>query len=209
MKLEIIVSEVGYLKTNCYIVRDTETGKAFIVDPGYVDDKFEKKLEELSISGFDYILLTHGHFDHILGITEIQEKFGGKIVIHEDDEKFFTDSSLSLNNPGFFREKLPQKADITVIDGDEIPFAGSSIKTLHTPGHTGGSVCYILENNIFSGDTLFRESIGRTDFPTGSSEKIIASLWKLAEINGDYRVLPGHGEETTLDHERRCNPYLK
>lgn len=209
MKLEITTVQVGYLKTNCYIVRDTESNKAFIVDPGYADKKLKKALEELGITQLDYILLTHGHFDHILGISEIQSEFGGKVVISEIDERFFTDTDLSLVSPKFFVGKVPPVADLTVKDEDEIPFAACAIKVMHTPGHTAGSVCYLLENYIFSGDTLFRESAGRTDFPTGSSQQLISSLQRLAELKGNFKVLPGHEEETTLAWERRYNPFLK
>ena len=208
MNLEIRTVEVGFLPTNCYLVKDADTGCAFAVDPGFYEPSLETALRELGVEQLDYILLTHGHHDHILGLAELQEHFGGKIVIHEADAAFLTDDGLSLRSPAFAGLPRAKAADLTVRDGDALPFAGGAIRVLHTPGHTRGSVCYLLENNLFAGDTLFQSSVGRTDLPTGDTRQLLQSVRRLAALEGDYAVLPGHGPQTTLARERLYNPYF-
>ena len=208
MQLEIRICEVGFLPTNCYLVKDAETGESFAVDPGDYDDALAKTLREMGVERLKYILLTHGHHDHILGLQKLQDAFGGKIVMHESETAFLTDDSLSLRHPVFGSLPRAERADLTVRDGDTIPFAGGEIRVLHTPGHTRGSVCYLLDDYLFAGDTLFQESVGRTDLPTGNTRQLLQSVRRLAALDGDYTVYPGHGPQTTLSHERNYNPYL-
>ena len=208
MKLLLRCCEVGFLPTNCYLVKDTETGQCFAVDPGDYDSFLKTALRDMGIERLDYILLTHGHHDHILGLQKLQDAFGGKIVMHESETAFLTDDSLSLRHPLFGSSARMPAVDLTVRDGDEIPFADGAIRVLHTPGHTRGSVCYLLDTFLFAGDTLFCESVGRTDLPTGITQQLLQSVRRLAALDGDYTVLPGHGPQTTLSHERKCNPYL-
>lgn len=208
MELTIRVCEVGFLPTNCYLVKEKKSGRSFAVDPGWYDPSLEDALHQMKIERLDYILLTHGHHDHILGLAQLQRQFGGKIVMHESETPFLADDSLSLRHPAFGAVPRAEKADLPVKDGDTLPFAGGDILVLHTPGHTRGSVCYLLNNCLFSGDTLFSESVGRTDLPTGNTAQLLRSVRRLAALEGDFRVLPGHGPETTLSHERRQNPYL-
>lgn len=209
MSVEIKKTVLSVMETNCYLVTDCETGAAAVVDPGEYCDALCNMLKDAGIKKLEYILLTHGHFDHILAVKQLQESFGGKIVIHEADEKNFTDGSFSLSAMFSPNAQMPQKADITLKGGETMMLGKSEIKVIHTPGHTLGGVCYVVDNAIFSGDTLFCGSIGRSDFPGGDMMTLIRSVMRLAALEGDYRVLPGHESETTLENERKYNPYLR
>lgn len=209
MKLKVEGYPVGNMATNCYLVTDTQTDECFIVDPGTYDASLKKLLQSVKEGKLRYILLTHGHFDHIMGVFDVQKNYGGKIVIHEKDADCFTDEEKSLISNFGSGAKLPKKADILVKDGDTLPFADGRIEVMHTPGHTEGSVCYLIGDKIFSGDTLFYGSVGRTDFKSGSFEEIIKSVKRLASLEGDRKVYPGHNMLTTLDNERKHNVYLK
>ncbi len=209
MKLKVEGYPIGYMGTNCYLATDTETNFRFIVDPGENDPLLKRLMKDVKEGELCYILLTHGHFDHIMGVAEVQEHYGGKIVVHEKDADCFVDEEKSLISNFGSGAKLPKKADILVKDGDTLPFADGRIEVMHTPGHTEGSVCYLIEDKIFSGDTLFFNSVGRTDFKTGSPREIAKSLKRLAELEGDRKVYPGHNMLTTLDHERKYNIFLR
>lgn len=195
--------------TNCYLLLDNETKKAAVVDPGEYCVKLENFLKENAVAKIEYIFLTHGHFDHICGAKELAQKYDAKIVISKEDEICFKNSEISLCAYFGVSSSLPEKADITVCDGDSIVLGQTKIEVLETPGHTKGSVCYVFDDVIISGDTLFKESMGRTDFPTGSAVQILASLKKLCSLDGDYTVYCGHGQETTLSHERQNNPFCR
>jgi glyoxylase-like metal-dependent hydrolase (beta-lactamase superfamily II) len=155
------------------------------------------------------ILLTHGHFDHMGGAEEARAATGAEIYIHESDAHMLTSSSASLHAA---MSIMPFKAvtDYTAVRGDCCINDGDcSFRVLHTPGHTHGSVCYIVDDVIFSGDTLFCCSVGRTDFPGGDSQYMMNSMVRLRSLEGDYKVFPGHGESTTLEYERNNNPYMR
>ncbi len=196
----------GPLPTNCYMLTDESTGASAVIDPGFVNASLLKAVEEADVQA---ILLTHGHWDHIAGVAEIQKKTGAKLYIDAEDELFLTDSALNLSVELTGRPLPPLKADVTVSDGDVIPLGSLRIHVLHTPGHTIGSCCYVVEGAIFSGDTLFKMSAGRTDFPTGSYPQLLASLKRLCALAGDYHGYPGHEWETTLGFERKHNPVVE
>ena len=196
----------GPLPTNCYMLTDESTGASAVIDPGFVNASLLKAVEEADVQA---ILLTHGHWDHIAGVAEIQKKTGAKLYIDAEDELFLTDSALNLSVELTGRPLPPLKADVTVSDGDVIPLGSLRIHVLHTPGHTIGSCCYVVEGAIFSGDTLFKMSAGRTDFPTGSYPQLLASLKRLCALEGAYHVYPGHEWETTLGFERKHNPFVE
>lgn len=208
MQLLLSSCEVGFMPTDCYVGKDSASGQSFVVDPGFFDASLLQTLKKLEISSLNYILLTHGHHDHILGLHPLQTRFGGKIVMHETEEAFLADDSLSLRMSAFVDLPRVCRADILVKDGDVLPFGDSNIRVLHTPGHTRGSVCYMLDNNLFSGDTVFYESVGRTDLPTGSTQQLLASVKCIGQLKGEWRILPGHGPATTLSHEQKYNPYM-
>lgn len=196
----------GPLGTNTYIVYDDATRECFIVDPAeyesvrtYID---EQRLKP------SHILLTHGHFDHILGVCDLKEKYGMKVCIHSDDAQALSSDKYSL--AAFVGTTVKKCApDVILRDNDVIHAAGREIRVMHTPGHSKGSVCYIIESErvIFSGDTLFCMSVGRTDLYGSSEQELRFSiLYKLYALSGDYRVYPGHEEDTSLDFERTHNP---
>lgn len=205
--LELKIFSPGMVYANCYIVKDEESGDAFVVDPGSYTKRLEAVLSEMKIEKLRYILLTHGHFDHIEGVKKLKENYGGEIVIHSEDADCLYDKKKSLASKFFFIQN-DVTADKLICDGDKLSFGGGEIEVVHTPGHTRGSVCYLICDMMFSGDTLFRNTIGRTDFPGGSFEEIKASLQKLSLLETDYKVYPGHDVSTTLAAEKKHNPYF-
>lgn len=196
---------------NCYLLVEETTGEAAIVDPAWYGDAVKNVLAKNKDITLKYVLLTHGHFDHIFGAYGLQSETGAKVVIHEKDAGHLIDPKKSLAEGNFPEVQHPVNADILVKDGDVLKLGGEEIKVMNTPGHTMGSVCYILEKDrvIISGDTLFCMTAGRTDFFDGSNEKMIESLKRLIALEGDYRVLPGHNRETTLERERTRNWYIR
>ncbi len=196
---------------NCYVIIDEKTGESAIVDPAYFNEKIEAAFREAGVGNLKYILLTHGHFDHILGVHGLKEATGAKVVIHKDDAEFLTDPDKSLAAGNFPEPQIPVETDITVSDGDELFLGDELIRVISTPGHTMGSICYALENDrvLITGDTLFCMTAGRTDLYGGNESMLIESLKKLIALDGDYRVLPGHNRETTLERERTRNWYIR
>lgn len=194
--MEITTLTLGDYMTNCYIVRQESSQKCLIIDPGYEAGRILKLLEEKNLQP-EAILLTHGHFDHVGGVRELFSETDCDVYISEADLSL---PPMITNGRLFYTHTYPSDGALNL--------AGLNLRVLPTPGHTPGSVCLLAEDTLFSGDTLFRGSCGRTDFPGGSWEQISASLKTLAALPGDYRVLPGHGEETNLEWERKHNPYL-
>lgn len=201
-------ARVGLLGTNFYIITDDKTGESAVIDPGADYSELEKYIEGKKIK---YILITHGHYDHVFGVAELKRRTGAQIVIGEDDAENLHNIDKCNSGMRFPEIQEPAHADITVKDGDIIKLGDTEFKVLTTPGHSPGSICYILEDEkvIFSGDTLFYHSIGRTDFLTSVPKKMIPSLKKLSELEGNYEVYPGHGPATTLNEERKNNYYMR
>lgn len=196
---------VGILRTNSYLISYNDRG--IIVDPGGISDKLDENIKKLN--GIDYIILTHGHFDHILEVKRYQNLTGAKIVIGKDEKDFPMDNSLNLCSE-FYKKGINNfSADILLKDGDTLNFNDKEIKVIFTPGHTIGSVCYCLDNNMFSGDTLFRGKVGRTDLATGNENDMLNSLRKIYDLETDYSVYPGHGLTTSLYREKSLNTGLK
>lgn len=188
---------LGTYQTNCYLVWGEGSDRCVVIDPGYEP---EAVLAQAAVLGksVEAILLTHGHFDHVGGVKQIAADTGCRVYLCEQDLSMppqLTAGSLYYTH--------------TYGEGDMLTLAGVTFRVLQTPGHTPGSVCLLAENILFSGDTLFAGSCGRTDLPGGSWETLMQSLARLARLEGDLTVYPGHGESTTLDREKRWNPYLK
>ncbi len=204
--------ELGTLPTNCYVLIDEDTKKAAIIDPAECSDSLLGMLNESDISSVDFILLTHGHFDHILGVSKLKEIFkDAKVAIHKFDSDCLLDPQKSMAATSEYANQvqIPVNADIIFNDNDEIKLGNLSLKVLHTPGHTKGSICFVCNDVIFSGDTLFCKTVGRTDFQGGSMEDMLNSVNRLGNLKGNYTVYPGHNRETTLDEERIHNRYMR
>lgn len=188
---------VSPFRTNCYFVYNKNYG--VIIDPGGDCDLILKKIKELNFVNFLYIINTHGHSDHTFCDRLLKDTFNYKVLIHEKDSLFLSSNSINKLYEPNFKEVSP---DILLKDNDIIDVNSFKLKVFHTEGHTPGSIMLISNNIIFSGDTLFKGSIGRTDFEYGNSEKMKESLIKILEnLNGDYIIYPGHGEPTTLKEE--------
>ncbi len=208
--LRLLRLELGEIGTNCYILADKQAGEAVVIDPAGDFPVLWQAVEELGFP-VKYILNTHGHWDHIGANAELQTKTGAPLLIHAADAAMLRQGADST-----FRVRFkPSTADRTLADGDELPFGGYKIRVLHTPGHTPGGVCYVIagaagDELIFSGDTLFQLSIGRTDLPGGSYDDLIKSIRaKLLPLDGSLPVFPGHGPHTFLADEQKFNPFLQ
>lgn len=200
MKIKIL--PVGGLGTNCYILADEEQGKAAIIDPGDEAGRILAQVEQEGLS-VDYILLTHGHYDHTTAVPSIRSELHIPTYINKKD----------VNADG---KHSSMKFDVDKIDevwyyadGDKIEVGGLTFTVMETPGHSEGSVTLICEDALFTGDTLFRDSCGRTDFEGGSMEVLLGSLKRICSLEGDYEVYPGHADYTSLDRERRFNFYVR
>ena len=195
---------------NCYLVTDMSTGESFLVDPGAYGKRQSDYIKSQGIDKLSYILLTHGHFDHMLGAEKFRQEFSAKVVIHCLDEDKLSSAVGSLYSH-FDRDNsfAPTSADITVKDGDTLPFGKETIEVIHTPGHTKGGVCYKIRDLLFTDDTLFKSTIGRTDFPDSDEMEMLESLIKLDKLDMDYKIYPGHEGVTTLEFEKKANQYMK
>lgn len=197
--MNIKAMQVGPIGTNCYLLEDESSRLCAVIDPGGDAPRLLAALEGREVR---YILLTHGHYDHTGAAAELAAAFPqAEVYIHERD---YRDA-----DPGLFplRTQLPNVNFYG--EGDRLPLGDLELQVLHTPGHSEGSVTLRCGDVLFCGDTLFAGSCGRTDFPGGDTVKILASLRRLGELEGNLHVLPGHMESSTLDRERRMNPYLR
>ena len=197
--------EIGPLSTNCYLFTDEQTGESVIVDPAFCS---EKLLAEVKGANIKYILLTHAHADHIMAVHTIKTITGAKIVAHINETERLSSAKANLHSAigCYLEDYVPETIDIAVNDGDVLEFGKKAITVIHTPGHTDGSLCFVCDDVIFCGDTIFQGSYGRTDFPTGNLSALIDSYYKICSLEGDYLVLPGHQNPTTLNDERNFNP---
>ena len=199
---------IGSYQTNCYFLFKEETKKAVVIDPA---DNGKLIYDKLTQNGFsvEAILLTHGHFDHIWGSKELRELSGAKIYALDKEQTLC--ESVDNNLSAMVGRAYTVVPDEYVSDGAELTFDGIAFKVIATPGHTIGSCCYYVEKAsiLISGDTLFQESTGRTDFPTGSMSSIVRSIReKLFVLPDETKVYPGHGDSTTIGYEKKYNPFV-
>ena len=201
--MEIHELVVGPLKTNCYIVT-SDMNHAVIIDPGFDAEKIAAKIRELGAKP-KFMLLTHGHFDHIGAVNALKKTFPEmKSVILAEDEDICLNPGLINNEIG-----VVTKPDMLFADGDIVKLDDLDLKFMATPGHTKGCACSIVEDKIFTGDTLFSRGYGRTDLYGGSTRDMKMSLKKIGAIEGDYEIYPAHGPHSTLKTEKYANPYLR
>ncbi len=198
---------LGEYVTNCYLIADDETKNAVLFDAPADCDKILDYCNKNEIK-IRYICLTHGHFDHLLALNDLKEKTGAEFMLHEKEEKYLSNPELSFIDKVAPDIIIP-KADRLLKDGDIITLDSLSFKVIHTPGHTEGGTCYLIDKVLISGDTLFSGSIGRYDFPLGSLEDELRSIKeKLLTLEDDTKVYPGHGFSTTIGKQRKENPCL-
>jgi glyoxylase-like metal-dependent hydrolase (beta-lactamase superfamily II) len=205
--MKILTYILGDFATNCYLVIDEKTKKACLIDPAKFNMEIENTINNEGLI-LEYIILTHGHFDHILGANIFREKTGAKIVAHKAEEEYLRNPKKSLTS---ICGGGTIAVDQYIIENNILVFGDVSFRVIHTPGHTRGSCCFTCDDEsvMFTGDTLFNGSIGRCNFYGGDFEVMISSLQKLKSLNQNYIVYPGHGVATSLDDEKANNPYLR
>ena len=205
--MKIIKIPAGIYGVNCYILYCEESKEGIIIDPGGDVESILKIIEDKGID-IKSIVLTHGHGDHIGGVIELKEAFDLQVLIHKNDLIMVQDANINLSS-SMAMGSVEFKPDQLLNDGDIIEVGKYKIEVIHTPGHTPGCICLKIGKYLFSGDTLFKESIGRTDFIGGSFDDIIKSIKeKLFKLDDDVVVLPGHGDSTTILAEKMYNPFI-
>ena len=188
---------LGAYQTNCYLVWSEESDRCLVIDPGYEPERVLSEVARLGKT-IEAVLLTHGHFDHVGAVRTLAAETDCQVYLNEQDLSMPTQLTAG---PLYYTHLYKE--------GDVLNLAGVKLRVIHTPGHTPGSVCLVAEDAIFSGDTLFEGSCGRTDLPGGDWATILKSLKRLAQLEGDFRVYPGHGPSTTLEDEKKWNPYMR
>lgn len=208
MNLAIRMMVLGPVQTNCYFLINEDTKEVLIVDPA---DRAQKIIECINSEGLKpaAILLTHGHFDHIMGVAGVKKEYNIPVYASKDEVEVLANPQINVST--MMGAYLSMKADKLFSDGDVLELAGMKLKVISTPGHTIGSVCFYMEEEkvLISGDTLFEASVGRSDFPTGSSRQLIESIkTRLFVLPDDTDVFPGHGGTTSIAYEKAHNPFI-
>ena len=207
-QIEIKSMTLGMVATNCYLIINKENKEALLVDPADNALRISNVIEENGCT-LKAILLTHGHFDHIMALNDLKKRYTVPVYAHEEEEDVLKQSSLNLS--GSIGQIYTTQADVYVKDGEHLKLAGLDVIVLYTPGHTKGGVCYYFpeEKVLMSGDTLFHCSIGRTDFPTGSMSQLVRSVKEqLFVLPDDVQVYPGHDSVTSIGYEKQYNPFF-
>ena len=194
--------------SNCFLLFDEVSREAAVIDPSADACEIVRVLSEENLT-LTMILLTHGHFDHIYAADTLRVQTGAKLYVHRKDAQMLTDAEENASALFFGRGDTYREADEIIKGGDSLRLGDNTVFVRHTPGHTPGSVTFVAGDSLFTGDTLFHNSIGRADLPGGDGAALKDSLRRLCAMPGDYTVYSGHGEVTTLDAERKNNPFLK
>jgi len=197
---------VGPLEENSYVLADEVSKEAVVIDPG---DEPDRIMDIIDGNGFNVlaVICTHGHFDHVGAVGDIKKATGAKVMMHKDDYETYGMAKEQAAFWGYNVDDLPEP-DGFLSNGDEIKAGGIVLKVMHSPGHSPGGICLYGEGVLFSGDTIFQGSIGRTDFPGGSIEKLKESFKRLIDLPDDTRVFSGHGPETTIGREKKENFFM-
>lgn len=198
----------GEFGSNCWLVFDENSGDGVIIDPSPEISIILNALESRKVN-VKYILLTHGHFDHMTSVDTLREATGAPLCVHEKDAECLVNSNLNAYRKFMADDLVFRPADVLLKEGDELLFGNLKLSLMHTPGHSEGSVCYFIEDAMFTGDTLFDGSIGRSDLEGSDTFKLIQSLKRIASIEKEYTVYSGHGSVTTLEKQKKYNVYLK
>ena len=206
--VKIKMLTVGPVATNCYVVYREGADSCVVIDPGASGDRIAEVLRKEHLQP-EAILLTHGHFDHFEGVPELTAELGGRVYILDLEKDLIADPQRN-GSLGLMGHGTAIEPEFTVRDGEILSAAGMDFRVIHTPGHTRGGCCYYLEDEgvLFAGDTIFMESIGRTDLPTGNMKEILSSIReKILTLPDETRILPGHGPTTEVAYEAANNPY--
>lgn len=203
------IEKIGRNKfaVNSYIVFDEKTKEAVVIDPAINFSQIDQFIKENELNLLA-ILLTHGHIDHIAETQLLKEKYSVNVYVHTKDNEMLMRPELSLAKEFGYKD-LNFAADVLVKDGEVLSIGSFVFQIIHTPGHTKGGICLLIEDQMFTGDTLFNGSMGRTDLYGGNDEHMRASLYKLTQFDGKISVHPGHGASSTIEHERNNNPFMR
>lgn len=205
--MEIRSIAVGRLAVNCFVVGDSATKKAMVIDPG---DESERIIEFIDSTRFrpEQIILTHAHYDHACAAGDLKKHYKAQLLMHEEEAEVYLMTKKLCISWGYEEEDFPQ-ADRLLTEGDTIAIGSLSFRVMHVPGHTPGGICIYGYHAVFTGDTLFAGSVGRTDLPGGSTEKLFSSLRKIIALPPHTKVYSGHGDATTIAEEIQGNPFIK
>ncbi len=199
---------VGVFQENCWVIGSRRTGEGIVIDPGDEPERILELAKDLGVT-IKLIINSHAHVDHILAVPAVQRATGARFLLHPGDTEIARGAAQSATRWLGYTPEQPPDADAPLAHGDIVEVEGLRLSVIHTPGHTPGSVCFYTDGLLFSGDTLFRGSIGRTDLPGGDHAQIMASIVEgLLTLPDDTVVLPGHMLETRIEHERRTNPFI-